>query len=240
MITPKKVKEKTMTPEKKSTAYNDFFAFYIGRPISYIFSVPFIYWKTPPKVISILSIVPLFASIFAFYFSKTQSTLIYSWLLLFLWNILDGVDGNVARFNDQTSKIGSVYDAMTGYFSMFITFFVAGITAALNSQAGILESGGSLYIILGSLSGMFVVLPRLVMHKTISTFMDKGRVKSVKDKSSFNLVKVIALNISSISGGAQFLFLLAIIFHLMDVYTILYFVFNFLIMIVSLKKILVQ
>lgn len=240
LITVKKIKQKTMTPEKKAAAYNDFFAFYVGRPISYFFSIPFIYCKVPPKVISIISILPLFISIYTFYVSKTILGGIIAWMLLFLWNILDGVDGNVARYNEQTSKIGSVYDAMSGYFAMFITFFDMGIFATMNSQNTFLKLDSPIYIVLGALTGMFVILPRLVMHKTISTFMDLGKVSGVKDKTNFNLVKVIALNISSISGGAQFLMLIAILFHMTDIYVCCYFAFNFLVMIVSLKDVLTE
>lgn len=107
-----------------------------------------------------------------------------------------------------------------------------------NFQSTFFESSSAIYIVMGSLSGMFVILPRLVMHKTISTFMDEVRVDSVKNKANFNLIKVVALNLSSISGGAQFLMLLAILLHVTDLYTICYFIVNFLIMIFSLKKIL--
>ena len=36
MITPKEIEQKTMSPEKRKSAKNDYFAFYVGRPLSYI------------------------------------------------------------------------------------------------------------------------------------------------------------------------------------------------------------
>ena len=42
MITPKEIEEKTMTPAKRAMAHNDYFAFYIGRPISYLLTIPFL------------------------------------------------------------------------------------------------------------------------------------------------------------------------------------------------------
>ena len=38
----KDLAEKTMTEEKRAQAKNDIFAFYIGRPISYVLTVPFL------------------------------------------------------------------------------------------------------------------------------------------------------------------------------------------------------
>ena len=43
MITPKEIAQKTMSAEKKNSAKNDYFAFYIGRPLSYVLTIPFLY-----------------------------------------------------------------------------------------------------------------------------------------------------------------------------------------------------
>ena len=48
--------------------------------------------------------------------------MIISWILFFMWNLLDGVDGNVARYRRQFSKMGSVYDAMAGYIASALMF----------------------------------------------------------------------------------------------------------------------
>lgn len=238
MITPKMIADKTMTPAKRKIAYNDFFAFYIGRPLSYIVSIPFIYLRLKPKTISLLSMLPPILGFLVFYKVHTLFGLILGWLCFFLWNILDGVDGNVARYTGQTSKMGSVYDAMSGYIAMTLTFFAAGVGAV--HQGGVLSSyiPSETLIILGALAGIFMLFPRLVMHKAISTFMSTDSVASVKDKSGFNLVKVLALNLESVSGGAQVLFLVAIVLHILDLYVIAYFAFNGLVMLVSLRDIL--
>lgn len=236
MITPKEIAEKTMTPEKRNIANNDFFAFHIGRPLSYILTVPFLYTNLSPNTLSLISMLPVIAGLLAFYFAKTKAVLIVGWFLFFLWNLLDGVDGNVARYKKQFSKIGSVYDAMSGYLAMSFTFFAAGIAAA--HFKSILGIDPEIYIILGGLSGTFMIFPRLVMHKAISTLMDSKQVEKVKDKSHLNPVKVVALNLSSVAGGAQVLMLAAIILNIMDLYTVGYFLFNTLVMIVSLRSIL--
>lgn len=239
MITLREISKKTMSPEKRAIAHNDYFAFYIGRPISYVLTIPFLYLNLMPNTISLLSMIPLIIGFIMSYFAKTKSILIFIWMLFFLWNLLDGVDGNVARFKKQFSKIGSVYDAMSGYLAMVLTFFSVGIAAS--NFSGVLDSyffDKDIYIILGALSGIFVIFPRLIMHKTISTLMDSSSAKAVKDKENFNSIKVLALNLGSVTGGAQVLMLIAFIFNIMDIYTICYFIFNLLIMVVSIYSVL--
>ena len=240
MITVKEIANKTMNSEKKAMAKNDYFAFYIGRPISYVFTIPFLYSGLTPNAISLLSMIPLIIGFVIFCFSTMKSSLVIGWIMFFLWNILDGVDGNVARYKKQFSKIGSVYDAMSGYLAMVLTFFSMGIASA--HFVGIVDSfvkvDKNIYIILGALSGIFVIFPRLVMHKAISTMMNTEYVKSIKNKNEFSVVKIIALNLGSVTGGAQVFMLISIILNIMDLYTVGYFIFNLLIMIVSIYSIL--
>ena len=55
MITPKEIEQKTMSPEKRVSAKNDFFAFYVGRPISYVLTIPFLYTNISPNTVSVIS-----------------------------------------------------------------------------------------------------------------------------------------------------------------------------------------
>ena len=240
MIKPREIAKKTMSSAKRATAHNDYFAFYVGRPLSYVLTIPFLYINLSPNILSLLSMIPLVIGFIVFYLATSKTALVIGWLLFFLWNLMDGVDGNVARYKQQFSKLGSVYDAMSGYLAMVFTFFAMGMAAA--HFDGILNSrtifNNEIYIILGALSGMFMIFPRLVMHKAISTLMDSSTTEEVKDKSNFSSIKVFALNLSSVAGGAQVLMLVSIVLNIMDAYTICYFVFNLLVMIVSLKSIL--
>ena len=240
MITVKEIANKTMNSEKKAMAKNDYFAFYVGRPISYVFTIPFLYSGLTPNIISLLSIIPLIIGFVIFCFSTMKSSLVIGWIMFFLWNILDGVDGNVARYKKQFSKIGSVYDAMSGYLAMVLTFFSMGISSA--HFVGIVDRfvtvDKNIYIILGALSGIFVIFPRLIMHKAISTMMNTEYVKSIKNKNEFSVVKIIALNLGSVTGGAQVFMLISIMLNIMDLYTVGYIIFNLLIMIVSIYSIL--
>lgn len=240
MIKPKDIVNKTMTPEKRAIAYNDFFAFYVGRPLSYVLTVPFLEFHITAKTVSIISMLFPIAGFLLFEFGNSLLFFIFGWLMFFVWNLLDGVDGNIARYTNTSSRIGSVYDAMSGYIAMVLTFFSAGVGAAhlTGSSNSIFHLQPDMFIVLGAFSGIFMLFPRLVMHKKISSFMNQNVVSDVKDKSSFGPVKILALNLSSVSGGAQLLLLVAIIFNYLYIYTIFYFLFNLLVMMISLKAIL--
>lgn len=240
MITVKDIEEKSMTPQKKAMAKNDLFAFYIGRPLSYVLTIPFLYTNISPNTISLISIVPAVFGFLAACAAKTKAGMIASWLMFFLWNLLDGVDGNVARYKKQFSKLGSVYDAMAGYIASALMFFAAGIMAA-HSKGPLIDRGligAEALIICGGLIAIVDLLPRLVMHKAVTTMMDKEAVKDVMDKADYGLVKTIALNLRSCAGGAQFLLLVAILLNILDLYTVCYLLFNTAVMIMSLRSVL--
>ena len=239
MITPKMVEEATMNAEKKASAKNDIFAFYVGRKLSYLLTVPFLYINISPNEISLLSIIPLVVGFILCYCGDSLLDYVLAWFCFFLWNLLDGVDGNVARYKKQFSKMGSVYDAMSGYVAMVLSFFGWGIIAA--HRSGILQDivplPRDLYIVIGALSGLCVIFPRLIMHKALTTYGKQDALNSVKDKSSYSLMKNIALNITSASGFLQVLMILAVIFNMEDLFTTSYFFINMMVMLVSLKAV---
>lgn len=84
-------------------------------------------------------------------------------------------------------QMGSVYDAMSGYIAMVLSFFGWGVAAAHNPGLfqSIVQLPMDFYIILGALSGIFVIFPRFIMHKAITTLGDQGSMKTVKDKSEY-------------------------------------------------------
>lgn len=239
MITTREIADKTMTEEKRATAKLDLVAFYIGRPLSYYLTIPFLYTSISPNAISLMSIIPILIGFLLSCFLMSKTGMILSWCMFFLWNLLDGVDGNVARYKHQFSKFGSVYDAMAGYLAAALTFFSAGIMAA--HSTGILSSFIVIpregLLIVGGLSALINMFPRLIMHKAATTIGDIESVREISDKKEYSLLKVIALNLKSCTGGAQVLFLISILTNALDVFTLFYFLFNSAVMLLSLRSI---
>lgn len=239
MITSKEIEQKTMSSEKRKSAKNDYFAFYIGRPLSYVLTIPFLYTNISPNAVSLISIVPLFIGFIIMCLAKSTGIMILGWVCFFLWNLLDGVDGNIARYKRKFSPLGSVYDAMSGYVAMVLSFFAWGVAAAHNGGVldTILPIHTDIYIIIGAFSGIFQIFPRFIMHKAITTLGDEKKVSGVKDKSEYSFLKLFALNITSVAGFLQVIMLLAIILKLVDLFTWGYFILNLMVMLASLRSI---
>jgi phosphatidylglycerophosphate synthase len=240
MITLKEIEQKTMPPEKRKSAKNDFIAFYFGRPFSNFFTIPLLYTNITPNAVSVFSIFPCIAGFVLMCIGRTKGMLLLGWFMFALWNLCDGIDGTIARYKKQFSKLGSVYDAMAGYVAMVLTFFGYGVAAAHNPGwfQGHVNLPGEVYIILGALSGIFMIFPRLVMHKAITVTGSEASVSGVKEKGEFGIAKIIVLNFTSVSGLGHAIMFYVIFFTAMDTFTVCYFGLNLLVMLFSLKSIL--
>ena len=131
--------------------------------------------------------------------------------------------------------MGSVVDAMSGYAAMFISYLAMGVAASYRSVLGFWKP--EWLLVLGALSGAFVIFPRLVMHKAINT-VQAQESQQLKGRKNFGLAEVIALNLTSISGMPQVFMLIAILLGWNDLFTVGYFLLNGLVMILSLRKVL--
>lgn len=240
MITLKEIEEKTMPPEKRKSAKNDFIAFYFGRPFSNFFTIPLLYTNITPNAVSIFSIFPCVVGFVLMCIGKSKGILLFGWFMFALWNLCDGIDGTIARYKKQFSKLGSVYDAMAGYVAMVLTFFGYGVAASHNPGwfQNYVKLPGELYIILGALSGIFMIFPRLIMHKAITVTGSESSVSGVREKGEFGIAKIIVLNLTSVSGLGHAIMFYVIFFTAMDVFTVCYFGLNLLVMLFSLKSIL--
>lgn len=239
MITPRQIERKTMTPEKRAMAHNDYFAFYVGRPLSYVLTIPFLYTKITPNQVTLLSIIPILVGFVLMYIGDCTETFLWGWFCFFLWNLLDGVDGNMARYREQYTRMGSVYDAMAGYIAMVLSPFAWGVAAA-HSPGCISEYiavPSDLYVVLGALSGIFVIFPRFIMHKTITTVGSADDVQGVKNKSNYGIGKTLALNLISVTGFMQVIMLCSVFYDAFDIFTLSYFVINGAVMMTSLVSI---
>ena len=233
----KDLKNQTMTKEKKEQAKNDYFAFYIGRPISYVLTVPFLKLKVKPNTVSFISIIPTIIGLMLLGFGKTLLLKLIGWSCFFLWNLLDGVDGNIARYTKQFSKTGPLWDATSGYFAMIFTFLSMGIGCYYGNFT-VLDIDQALMIALGGISACFVIFPRLIMHKRMTSIPEDENSLEFKDKSKYNFVKIIGLNLISVSGLVQVFMFISIVLKVMDVFTIMYFILNTLICFISISKLL--
>ena len=235
MITYKELEKEAMPPEKEKEAKQDWFAYYVGRKITYLITIPLLNTNISPNSITWLSILALIAGFIASCFATSTKIILLTWVLYFMWNLLDGVDGNIARYKKQYSPIGDILDSMGGYLAISFMYFSAGIIAAHteNFFDSIITYNKESLIILGALSSICGIFPRLIMHKIKSSYGAEA-TEEIQNKSSYSIIKIIALNISSVAGGSMVLFFVCIILKTLDVFTVIYFAMNATKMIVSI------
>lgn len=240
MITPREIAKATMTEEKREQARTDYFAFYIGRPLTYVFTVPFLYTNIRPDTISKISMIPTIIGFIIFCFARTKLGLLIGCLCFFMQSMLDGVDGNVARYRKQFSKYGSVWDAMSGYLLGCLSFLGVGVAASHvdGIMGGVFSIPSEIYIVLGALTGMAIIFPRLIMHKAITTAGKTEAIDSVKNKGKFNIIKILALNLASSASGQEILRPLCVVLGCLDIFIVFYFLFFIAMAVASIHVIL--
>ncbi len=229
--------DKILPPEKRREEKFNVFVALVVRPLSVLMTLPLIKTKIKPTTITKISIIFLLCGFILLSIPQTLAFKLAGWLCMFIWALLDGVDGNLARCTDRCSSLGDLWDTMGGYIAMVLMNFSAGI-AAFYDKSPLPFCDNYILLILGSFAAIFSIFPRLIMHKKKSSVGNSQAVKAVSDKKNFGIVNIIAMNIVSPSGFMQLLFLIGIVLHILNWFVLGYFIVNFGIMILSLQKLL--
>ena len=236
-MTYKEIYDIAMPEKKRKEERWPLWATIAVRPLSILLTVPFTNTNVKPTTITKWSVLANLIGFFLVAFAQNLTISIIGWLFFFIWAILDGVDGNLARSTNQCSPMGDLWDTMGGYAAMVLIYFSAGIAAYFDDGVFMLFDKYWL-LILGGATAVMSIFPRLVMHKKKSSNMEDKSVKAISDKQNFSLSKIAAMNIVSPSGFMQVLFLIAILFHVLNIFTIFYFIVNLGIMTMSLRSLL--
>lgn len=228
--------------EKRKEEKHNIFGHYIGRPISVLMTIPLVNKKVKPTDITKLSIVFLIVAFGLLSFGKSIVIKLIGWSCFFIWNLLDGVDGNLARCTNQCSEMGDLWDTVAGYAALVLTYFSVGIAAYYDcSTISFLEN--YVFIILGGIAAIASIFHRLVFQKKMSysTYnRDRAKIKEGLRKSGkiSSLTKIYTGNITAPTGLMQIYLLVAIIFHLLNVFITIYAFLTVLEMLASLYKLL--
>lgn len=239
MITYSQLVAKTMPPEKKATASRCIVGHYLVRPISNLITIPLISFNVNPTTVTKFSGLFAILAFLGFLFFPGNLGFWIGWISIFIWNVLDGVDGNIARYCEKASPRGGVWDATVGWVAMIAFYSGMGFVTYFSNPNPLLEQyiPSYLYIVMGDIAGMCWIFPRLVMHKAINT-IGKESAEGIKDRENFGLFKLLFFNITSINGFAAVVFATCYLLQLMEYCTIFYFVVSLIVALGSLYKIL--
>lgn len=236
MITYKDVEDKAMPSEKREQCKDDWFSFYVGRKLAYLLTIPFLYSPLTPNHVTFISIALLIIGFGVNCYAVSKALMMIAWLCYFLWSLLDAVDGNMARYRKQFSKLGDLYDTMGGYLAYAILFLGMGIGAFYQPDIVAKVLPAHFFIILGAASSLSCLFSRLIYQKIRVSYPEKNSVAGVVETKSFS--KILALNILSISGGAMVMSCISIVCGVLGLFTVVYFVLNIVSMVYSIHSII--
>ena len=226
-----------MPMSKREAESKNYWVVYVVRPLSVWLTIPFVNTTVKPTTITLVSVYVSLIGFFLLAFGNSMLVSLLGWLFFFLWAVLDGVDGNLARCQKSCSKQGELWDAFGGYTTLVLIYMAVGIAAFYDDN--IIRLFDNYWcLILGGLTSVLSIFPRLILQKKKAIEGETKSVKSLAEKKDFGLVQTIALNLLSCSGAMQVVVLLAILTQTLNLFILLYFVLNFGMTALSLKRML--
>lgn len=223
MMTFEELHKKTLPEHKKASVKIDFVSYYLWRPICDFLSILLI-GKIEATTVTIISFYACIISLACFSLKIGVAGALLGYFFLWVWNIADGIDGNIARYTDTCSKSGDLWDAVAGYAAMIVFYLGAGLVAAHEDSIFLLSFMKSEdYVLMGAVAAICMVFPRLATQKKQAVY-GAGASAAFKDKTQYSFVKKAALNITSINGLAGLLFLFAIVLRVTNIFVVGYFV----------------
>ena len=236
-MTYKEIYDIAVPERKRKEERWNLFAGHIGRPLSVLMTVPLTKTQVKPTTVTGWSLIALLIGSVLVSISYSMTMTLVGWCFFFLWNLLDGVDGNLARSTKQCSNLGDLWDTTGGYAAMVLTYFSAGIAAYFdNSLYDFCDK--YMLLIMGGASAIMSIFPRLVMQKKKTYGVNSDAVNKLTDKTHFGIKQIISMNFISPSGFLQVIFLLCILFHMLNFFISVYTIINLLIMVVALRGLL--
>lgn len=241
MITPKDVERKSMTEAKRQEAKNSTVGFYLGRPISYVLTVPFLYTNISPNTITIFSIFFVIIGFGVLSFAQSIGMRLVGQAFIVAWALADAIDGNIARYKNIKSENGDALDTLGGYLATALIMLSMG-NAAYWDREGLVIVSPVIPVMIGGISAVSTIIPRLMMHRKMHRDMEKSNGKPAEDLQkklgnvggSSRLSKIVINNLCDPAGGQILWIFIAIVCHLCTEFTLCYCVINIFIMIYSI------
>ena len=236
-MTYREARERILTEEKHAEDRQNILVEKVIRPASICLTLPFISRGTAPTTVTKASLAASTLGFFLLAFGGSRTVRVLGWLALFTWAVLDHVDGNLARCTGRCTALGDLWDTMAGYAAMVYIYSGAGM-AAFNDVNALPLFPGHWYLVLGGMTAVFSIFPRLVMHKKKSSAVADGAVAALSDKSSFGFVRKAALNLLSPVGFLIVFLGAAIVFRGLGLFITVYFFLNLMMMLAALRSLL--
>lgn len=180
-------------PASEEIANSFFWRLLVKKP-SYFLAAIFIILGIKPNTVTYLSLYLSIIAFLVFVFFPSEYFLLAA-ILLNLWNVLDAVDGNIARYTGKTSLFGHFLDTVACYFTIALSFLAIGFAADhSNNRFDIFPDLN--YLLMGALASISNILMRLIYQNKKNCFSSLPKLEVKRDDIPFVRKVDIELGIS--------------------------------------------
>ena len=236
-MTYREARAKILTEGKHAEDRQNLLVEKVIRPVSIYLTLPLIGRGIAPTTVTKVSLAASTLGFFLLAAGGGRLVRLLGWAAIFAWVLLDHVDGNLARCTDRCTALGDLWDTTAGYAAMVYIYCGAGM-AAFRGPNALEFLPAHWYLVLGGMTAVCSIFPRLVMHKKKSSASADGAVAGLSDKSTFGFVRKTALNLLSPVGFLILFLLAAIVFRALNWFIIVYAALNLLMMLAALYSLL--
>lgn len=222
-----KISPEIYPTEKEKQNKETIWEHYFARKIAFLITPIFLKLKVSANQISILAIITGIGAAILIIVGDFWIILLGA-ILMQLWLIFDKVDGIIARYKKTITQFGEFLEEFDGVVIAALFFSSIGVAASKfpGPLPFSLEFSPHFFIILGILTSFFIVFRHLVFRHFEAIFLKEKKTKSASLFASGRLSTFykIAIKFLGIYSLAQPLFILAIIFNFLGLYTLVYFI----------------
>lgn len=212
------------SPEKEKANKTTVWEYYFARKVAFFIAPVFLKFGITANFTSFLSLGSGVIGTILITFGNFW-LILAGGLLMQVWLILDKTDGIIARSNKRTTKFGEFFEELNGSLVAVLFFVSIGFAAA--RYPGFIPSffkiHPPLFMLLGVFTSLFVAARHLIARHFEVIFREG------KNGSAYNGGGLIAglygftVKFSGVYSLAQIIFLLALVFNFLGLYTITYF-----------------
>jgi phosphatidylglycerophosphate synthase len=218
-----KISKEIYPPEKEKANKQTVWEYYFARKIAFLIAPVFLKLGTSANQVSFLSMAAGIVGAVLIALGNFWMILLGG-LLMQIWLILDKTDGVVARLGKTTTKFGEFFEEFNGSLLAALFFTSIGFAASGFSGFLIFYIPPKIFIILGLATSLFVIFRHLIFCHFAIVFSGTKKGDGVFSGSGkISAIYNFSIKFTGVYSLAQPIFLLALIFNFLGLYTLVYF-----------------
>ncbi len=124
----------TDEPIRRTSEIEEFTNLYFIHPIAARLTLLFAKWHLTPNAVSLAGMLSGLLAALAYYHYQDPRCVIVGFVLMIIWHIMDGADGQLARLTHSQSQSGKIIDGICDYVTFIAVYTALGL--ALSPRLG--------------------------------------------------------------------------------------------------------